>query len=410
MSKLKQIIINIAKKNQMLRTFIRKVAKISKSILYKYYQNTIKVQKDTILFSSFMGRQYACSPKAIYEEMKRDQNFSGYKFIWAFKDPNKIVDGAVVVQYGSKEYMQYCCKAKHIVDNSRLPDYISLKNEQIFTQCWHGTPLKRLGYDIEIDGGNALNSKSDLRAKYKSDAQKYSNLLSPSKYTTDKLTSAFNLAENNPSINIIEEGYPRNDILVDFNDDDVDEIKEVLNIPKDKKVILYAPTWRDNQHQSGVGYTYELGLNFSKLQEELGSEYIILFRAHYFIANKFNFDQYKDFIFDVSGYDDISELYIISDILITDYSSVFFDYAVLKRKIIFYMYDLEQYQSGIRDFYISLEELPGEIIASESQLIENIREEYNYDVKYEEFNKKYNYLEDGNASRRVIDIVFRDEE
>lgn len=386
---------------------MRNIIIFFKSILYKYYQKAISIDDKTILFSSFMGRKYACSPKFIYEQLLHDERFKDFTFIWAFKDEEKVVAGAKTVKYNSKEYYKACAQAKYIFDNSRLPDVIKLKKDQIFTQCWHGTPLKRLGYDIEIDGGNALNSKSDLRDKYASDAKKYTNLVSPSQYTTEKLSSAFNLEENNPDIKIIEEGYPRNDFLSNYKQNDIITLKEKLNIPEGKKVILYAPTWRDNQHTSGVGYTYDLGVDFDELKERVSDQYVILFRPHYFIANKFDFKKYKDFVYDVSDYDEISELYVISDILITDYSSVFFDYSILKRKMIFYMYDLDEYQSNIRDFYISLEELPGDIVKTQEDMIASIFNEDIYSIKYQEFNKKYNLLEDGNASKRVVEEVFK---
>lgn len=409
MKVIKKLLIDVAKKNDKTRKLLRRAQRVSKRMHCLYYMHTINVDEKVVVFSSFMGRKYACSPRAIFETMKSMPEFQDYEFIWAFKNKTKEIQGAQTVRYGSRNHYKACARAKYIFDNSRLPDYITFNNKQIFTQCWHGTPLKRLGYDIDIEGGNALNSKSDLRTKYKTDAQKYTNLISPSKYTTEKYISAFNLKDNNPKINIIEQGYPRNDMLNNFDDEDVNRLKATLNVPMDKKVILYAPTWRDNQHLSGVGYTYELGVDFTQLQKELGDDYIILFRPHYFIANEFDFGKYKDFVYDVSQYDEISELYIISDILITDYSSVFFDYAILRRKIIFYMYDLEEYQTGIRDFYIGLEDLPGEIITIESRLIEHIKEEFQYDSRYEEFNEIYNYLEDGNAAKRVIDIVFAED-
>ena len=130
-------------------------------------------------------------------------------------------------------------------------------------------------------------------------------------------------------------------------------------------------------------------------------------RLHYLVANKLDLTNLNDFAYDVSKYDDINELYIISDILVTDYSSVFFDYANLKRPIIFYMYDLKEYQCEIRDFYIDLDELPGPIIEREEDLINSIKniKEYNkkYNDKYVKFSKKYNYLDDGQAAKRVVE-------
>ena len=210
-------------------------------------------------------------------------------------------------------------------------------------------------------------------------------------------------------VKIIEKGYPRNDFLSNFNSSDVKSIKKNLGIPSKKKVILYAPTWRDDQHESGVGYVYESPVNFDYLKDELSNEYIILFRAHYFVANSFNFDKYKDFVYDVSNYSDINDLYVISDLLITDYSSVFFDYSILKRPIIFYMYDLDNYKSKLRDFYIDLHELPGEIVQKEEDLVKVIEKSNNfrYNDKYKKFNNKFTYLEDGKATERVVSEIFK---
>ena len=169
-------------------------------------------------------------------------------------------------------------------------------------------------------------------------------------------------------------------------------------------IILYAPTYRSNQHEAGTGYVYKEEVDFEKLKNELNSEYIILFRAHYFIKNHFKFDKYKGFVYDVSEINDINELYIISDILVTDYSSVFFDYANLKRPMIFHMYDLEYYRDESNGFYMDLKELPGKITKTDEELIKAIKEtdRFIYNKKYEKFNKKYNYLDDGQASERVV--------
>ena len=212
---------------------------------------------------------------------------------------------------------------------------------------------------------------------------------------------------------VIEEGYPRNDFLINYTSDDIKRIKEKLEINKiDKKIILYAPTWRDNQHTSGIGYTYKTEIDFDNLQKELGQDYIILFRAHYLVANTFDFKKYEGFIYNVSNIDDVNELYIISDILITDYSSVFFDYANLKRPIIYYMYDLDKYKDDIRGFYIDLNELPGNIVKTKEELIKEIKDvsnNFSYNEKYKKFNEKYNYLDDGNASKRVVGRVILNE-
>ncbi|PXA44152.1 CDP-glycerol glycerophosphotransferase family protein, partial [Staphylococcus pseudintermedius] len=128
---------------------------------------------------------------------------------------------------------------------------------------------------------------------------------------------------------VLEIGYPRNDILVNRADDTAlqQSIKEELNIPEDKKIIMYAPTWRDDEFIKKGQYTFELKIDLPRLQQELGDEYVILLRMHYLIANALDLNGYEDFSIDVSNYNVISKLYLISDVLITDSSSVLFDYG-----------------------------------------------------------------------------------
>ena len=409
---MKKLIINIAKKNQTIRTLIRKMMNFRKNRIYKYYCKRNKVQDNIILFESYMGRSYACSPRAIYEQMLTQKRFKDFEFVWFFRNPEnkKNIDSlkrATLVEYESRQYYEYYSKAKYFVSNSRIPEVIKKREGQVYIQCWHGTPLKRLGYDLKIDGSNAMNSLKDTYKKYKEDAERYTYLLSPSTFCTEKLTSCFNLKENNPEAILVQEGYPRNDFLYNYTKEDIVRVKENLGITDNhKKILLYAPTWRDNQHEAGVGYTYQLGIDFYKMQQELQEEYIILFRPHYFVANQFDFEKYKGFIYNAVNIDDINDLYIISDMIITDYSSVFFDYANLKRPILFYMYDLEDYQEHIRGFYIGLEELPGEIVTTEEELIKEIKkysQKFEYDEKYKNFNEKYNALDDGKAAERVVE-------
>lgn len=277
----------------------------------------------------------------------------------------------------------------------------------MFLQCWHGTPLKRLGCDLE-HFENAMNTVSEITKRYEIETSKFSYFLSPSAFASEKFSSAWNMKKLGKEDIILEVGYPRNDFLINHRQEDAEQIKNAMNLPKDKKVILYAPTYRDNQYSGKQGYVYKNEIDFDLLKKELSDEYIILFRAHYFVANSFDFDKYEGFVYNVSGYDDISELYVISDMLITDYSSVFFDYANLKRPIIFYMYDLEEYRDELRGFYFGIEELPGNIIKTEDELINEIKksEKFTFDEKYKKFNDKFNYLDDGNATKRVVAEVF----
>lgn len=362
-----------------------------------------------MLFDAFMGRQFACSPKAIYLEMLNDPRFSGFTFVWAFRKPEDFsyLNGnknTKTVIYESGEYFKYCAKAKYWVTNSRLNEAIKKKPEQVYIQCWHGTPLKKLGYDIEVKGGNAMNSVADIQHKYKIDSKRYTYMISPSPFCTEKFASAFDL--EHPEI-IKELGYPRNDALFNYTKSDVEKIKSELGIPESKRVILYAPTWRDDCHESGKGYVYKAQLDFKKLREALGENYVLLFRTHYFISNYIDLSEFEGFVYNVSRHNDINELYIISDMLITDYSSVFFDFANLKRPIIFYMYDYDSYKTKLRDFYIDISTLPGPIVKTQDELqsaIASYKENAPlYKDKYTAFLEKFCPKDDGFAAKRVVD-------
>ena len=409
-----KILVDFAKKHYHFRKIGRFLLNKKKQIEYLPYFYRYKVNEKVIIFECFNGRNYTCSPQAIYERLIKMEQFKNYKFVWAFIDINKHEvmksNNLIIVKHGSKDYYKYFSMAKYWIVNSIVDEGIIKKKNQIYVQCWHGTPLKRLRYDINVEG-EGFNSLSEIRKRNDLDAKRFDYFISPSKYATEKFISAFNLKKLHKDNIIIEEGYPRNDSLFNYNQEKINKIKKKLNVPLDKEVIFYLPTFRDNQHQSGVGYVYDLMIDFARLQKKFNKKYIFLFSSHYFVANKINVDKYKDFVINVSGYDDINELYIISDIIMTDYSSIFFDFANLKRPMIFYMYDLKLYKNQLRDFYIDIGELPGPITQTQEEL-ENVLENIDkislkYKQKYQKFNKRFNYLDDGDASLRVIKKIFK---
>ena len=146
----------------MLRGIIRKTMYIYHLVLFKIATLGIKVDEKLVIFSAYAGSSYACSPKAIYELMLKESKFQNYTFVWAFKDVTKYKEleqnrNTIVVKYGSKAYQKYMAKAKYWIFNYKIAEYIYPKKNQIFVQCWHGTPLKRLGCDL-IHFDNALNT------------------------------------------------------------------------------------------------------------------------------------------------------------------------------------------------------------------------------------------------------------
>ena len=396
----------------------RKFAKSArdKAMGMRYMRGNKKNRTDghLIYFNTFFGSSYADSPKAMYEYMLKDPAFDDFKFVWMFKDPEKYRfleenRDTTLVKRHTAEDRKAAQTAGYWITNYRMLETFIPKKEQIYVQCWHGTPLKKLGYDLE-NSDNAMNTQEEIFKKYKQDTERLAYLISPSPFATEKFTSAWNLKEFGKEDIIIEEGYPRNDRLITATDEDIRLIKEKLGLSDiDKKIILYAPTWRDNQYTAGVGYTYKTEVDFDYLREELGDDYIILFRAHYLVAHDFDFEKYAGFIYDVSDYDDINDLYLTSDLLITDYSSVFFDYSNLGKPMIFYMYDIEEYRDDIRGFYIDLYELPGPIVLKEKTLVEAVKgipDDFKPNAKYEVFRKKYTPKDDGNATKRTLYRIF----
>ena len=395
-----------------MRAIIKEIVKTILAIYCFILSNFIKTNDKTVLFISFHGKGYSDNPKAIYEEMLKDDKFKDYKFVWAIKNHKKKaikIDDAKIVEYLSIPYFYYLSKAKYWIFNCKMPSYICKKKDQIYLQTWHGTPLKRLGHDIHVDE-NTTFYRSQIKAKdmyrsYDIDSARYNYMISPNAFCTKIFPAAFNINKER----LIETGYPRNDVMSNVTDDEKLKIKKELNIPLHKKVILYAPTWRDNQYVA-KGYTFKLEVDFHKWHQYLKDDYIVLFKPHYLIINDYkSTNDLQGFLYNIDADQDISPLYLITDILITDYSSVFYDFAVMNKPMYFYMYDLEDYQEELRGFYIDIyKDLPGQIYENEDDLLKDVIEnEYDY-AKLKVFKERFNNHDDGKASKRVIDIVFGD--
>ncbi|MBQ9322369.1 MAG: CDP-glycerol glycerophosphotransferase family protein [Eubacterium sp.] len=412
---------------KMLRRFARLLGKRSYTLRryinawrynnhVRFYQKkciTQQTDDKLVLFESFFGRKFADSPKAIYLEMLNNPAYSDYRFVWVFREDGfeekaKLVqnDRTTCVMYHTRASWLLYGKAKYWVLNSRVKDYIEKKPDQVFIQTWHGTPLKRLGFDIK-KGNNAKHTKEELAHSYLQNAEKADYFISPSRFCTEVFTTAFGFDKLGVEHKLIETGYPRNDDLFRLTPEKIAAYKKELKLPEDKKVILYAPTWRDNEHEIGVGYTFDAKKHIEDLIKNLPEEYVIMVRLHYFVADEMDLTPYAGVAYDFSEYEDINVLYAVSDILITDYSSVFFDYANLHRPILFYMYDLDFYKNETRDFYIDLDELPGPILETQEEVINAIQDvekvKAEYAEKYRKFNEKFNYLDDAEASKRVIE-------
>lgn len=352
------------------------------------------------MFESFLGKQYSDNPRALYEYMSR--NHPEYKMIWSADRGSTQVFEEKNIPYlkrFSLKWMLQMNKATLWITNSRLPLWIPKPHGTTYLQTWHGTPLKKLGTDIETVHMPGTDTES-YRKNFTKEASKWDYLISPNRYSTDIFRRAFDYDQK-----ILETGYPRNDFLFTGSDDEsIINIKQTLGLPLDKKIILYAPTWRDDSfHQKGK-YRFDLQFDTDQMYAELSDDYIIILRLHYLVAENLDLNGYNGFLYDFSKHGDIRDLYVISDMLITDYSSVFFDYANLGRPMIFYTYDLDNYRDKLRGFYFDFEEnAPGPLVKTTDRLIEEIKNPDTGTFDTRRFRERFCYLEDGKASERVME-------
>ena len=378
----------------------------------------LDIDDHLVVFECYTGTKYTDSPRAIYEYMLGSSEYSDYRFVWCFKgkamqEYGRLADNRAteLIKWGSEEYYKTYAIAGYWVTNKRLSAAIDKRPGQKYIQCWHGTPLKKLGCDIE--DGSPEAAETTIKVIHE-DVKRYDYLISPSRYFTEKMSSAFDLKALEKTDVVIETGYPRNDELSKADEQRRLEIRKKLGIDEGKRVILYAPTYRENMRaDGGVGaYQYKEPLELQALKEALGDNWQVLFRAHYFIKNTEVADLEVDFVKDVSGYPEINDLYIAADVLVTDYSSVFFDFGVLKRPVIFYMYDLESYRDVLRGLYLDTDELPGPVERDQEGLTERLLsiDEWfmseEWQKRYESFSARFTYLDDGNATERVVKTVF----
>ncbi|MBO4510398.1 MAG: CDP-glycerol glycerophosphotransferase family protein, partial [Lachnospiraceae bacterium] len=367
--------------------------------MYVRYLKNKPVSDDIIMFEAFFGKGYSDSPKYIYEYIAK--NYPGkYKYVWVMDKKYDLPYGGEIVERFGRKYMYYLATAKYFVFNVRQPQWFKHRDGQVFFETWHGTPLKRLAFDIEDVFGASPNYKKQI---YKQ-SRGWDYLLSPNRFSTDCFESCFQYDREK----IVEYGYPRNDILhLEESKEVARKVKEKLGIAPDKKLVLYAPTWRDDECYGHGQYKFDLKLDLDLMQKELGDGYVVLLRTHYFIADAVDTTKYGSFVVNVCRYDDIAELYLISDILITDYSSVFFDYAGLKRPMLFYTYDLEKYRDILHGFYMNMEdEVPGPMLFTTAEIVDAIKNidevQKKYAAKYDAFYEKYCSLEDGHAAERCV--------
>ncbi|MBE5928363.1 MAG: bifunctional glycosyltransferase family 2 protein/CDP-glycerol:glycerophosphate glycerophosphotransferase [Lachnospiraceae bacterium] len=377
--------------------------KIMKEFNYKHRYLKQPMLDNVVLLESFFGKSYSDSPKYIFEKL--NELYPGkYEYVWILDKKTKLPYPAKQIKRFSFAYYKYLARAKYIVFNSRQPKFFVKRKGNIFLETWHGTPLKKLVFDME----EVVSASPMYKKTFYIQSRSWDYLVAANGFSEEVFKRAF--VYDKPMLKF---GYPRNDILhADDREIIAMDIKKRVGIPKDKKVILYAPTWRDDEYYEQGKYKFDLKLDLRQMQERLSDEYVVILRTHYFIADNLDVTGLEGFVYNLSKYDDIAELYLISDILITDYSSVFFDYANLKRPMLFFTYDLDKYRDVLRGFYIDMEkELPGPLVFTTDEIIETIENidsvSAKYAAVYDEFYERFCGWEDGHASENCIKTVFK---
>lgn len=356
--------------------------------------------KNIALFESFGGKSATDSVRAIHSEViSRSVDTKSY---WTVKDYSVAVpDGATPVLMYSREWYDVLNSARVLVNNNNFPHFFRKKSGQKYIQTWHGTPLKRIGNDAP---------KRHLSLSYLNLMQRESGywdvLLAQTEYAGGLLGSAFGYDGRIEAL-----GYPRNDILLgDHTKVIAARLRERLNISPDAKVVLYAPTWRDNVKSVSQQYDLVTYLDFSKIKSRFGDNVVILLRGHHNIAAQ-RFTAGNPAFIDVTDYPEINHLYLAADVLVTDYSSAMFDFAVTKKPMIFLVPDIELYRDKTRGFYFDLESVaPGPLVRTTEEVISILevigKEDTLFTSKYEEFVGKFSSLDDGFAAARVVDAVW----
>lgn len=374
--------------------------------LYKVLTYLIPTDKKIIIFQSSNGRNYTGNPRYIYEEMVCQGLDEEYECIWFLFDTSIEIPGRCKkIRNNYFPYFWYLMRAGFWVFDSRQPLYCRKKKSVTYIQTWHGTPLKKLALDMDrMDMGGSTDI-NDYHRQFLVTCKDWDYLISQNNFSTEIFRSCFAFKDRP----ILEIGYPRNDILIrDNKKDKIIEYKKMLGLPLDKKIILYAPTWRDNEFSVKGKYKFASKLNFDKAQKELSDEYIFIVKYHYLVSDKIDWSPYEGFVYTFDETKDIAWLYLVSDMMITDYSSVMFDYSLLKRPMLFFAYDLQDYKENLRGFYFDfVEEAPGPISRDTNQLINDIKsyEPLKWEDKYQTYSNKYNHVDDGHASEKVIDLI-----
>ncbi|GHF48955.1 hypothetical protein GCM10018790_28360 [Kitasatospora xanthocidica] len=357
---------------------------------------------EAVLYDVFGGRGYADSPRAVHAELARRR--TPLEHLWAVDDAQaELPAGVTPVRVWSPEWYRALATCRYLVGNTHFPDFLTRRPGQVVVQTWHGSLLKRIAHDVPNPW---LADRGYLEALDRETPQ-WSLLLSPSPFATPILRRAFRYRGE-----VLESGYPRNDVLARPDGRTAAAVRRRLGIPAGKRIVLYAPTWREDQQRGdGDGFRLDLRLDLDHARRLLGADHVLLVRPHAHVREPLT-GAGDGFVYDCGDYPDPQELLLVADVLVTDYSSIMFDFAITGRPVYFFTYDLEHYRDTLRGFYFDFEsDAPGPLVPTSAELLGALREladggarlPSGYAARYRRFRAEHCALDDGGAARRVVD-------
>ncbi|WP_435298360.1 CDP-glycerol glycerophosphotransferase family protein [Timonella sp. A28] len=376
----------------------------------------MRIDESKVLYEAYGGNGMLCHPEAIFNELLADPNYQHLKHVWVLKDLKRfstLVEefsnrkNVSFVIYNSYEYYRELRTAKYLINNVTFPQQFSKRPGQIYVNTWHGVPLKKMGYDIP---GKAIETRNMIRNFWAADY-----LLSAGPEMTNTMYLGAYKLKNVFNGKILELGNPRIDrhFSARANSEQAKELFQQYGLNLDeRKIVLYCPTWRGANYSSPEDSASDLLKVVQSLQESLDStQYRVLLKAHQVVADKVA-DKLGDSSMLVPNDIPTNLILGLTDLLITDYSSVFYDFLETKKPIVFYTPDLETYKT-YRDVYKDITECPGYITQTQDELNSTVKTALSgsfidpeISQKYEEASNNYCASDDGNASKRVIDVVF----
>lgn len=362
------------------------------SLALKVLKFFVQSDDKLILFISFGGRKFDDSPKAIYDQVIKDERFKGYRIVWAFNNPDAFdIPVGEKVKCDTLAYFKTALKARVWISNSTVERGLEFKGKHTFYfDTWHGTPIKKMGNDLS-SANKSFGAKGSWPVDY---------FTCQGEFEADVFGRVFSKV-GREHMHVI--GLPRNDVYANYTKEYMLQLREKMGIPANKRVILYAPTFREYDKTDSMEVKIAVPMQLDKWHKELGEDYVLLFRAHYEVAKGLDIKD-DDFVREMSGYPQLEDLMIVSDLLISDYSSIFFDYSIMPKPMFAFCYDYEKYASE-RGMYFDIREwLPS--ADNEDDLLSiikngNVTEQI---AKTNAFQRKF-VTAFGSATKQSLDVI-----